>query len=87
MLQFKPVIWNFKADKVRELPLPPGDSVGMAFWVNDKGQAVGSTGTCANTIVPPFAIGAHAVMWDEHGAVRDLGNLGGAPNRFLAVPQ
>ena len=58
MLQFKPVIWNFKADKVRELPLPPGDSVGMAFWVNDKKQAVGSTATCANTIVPPFVIGA-----------------------------
>jgi probable HAF family extracellular repeat protein len=79
-LQFKPVIWNFQSEKVRELPLPPGDSVGMALWVNDKGQAVGSTGTCANTIVPPFAIGAHAVMWDEHGAVRDLGNLGGTAN-------
>lgn len=62
------------------MPLPARASLGMAFWVNDKGQAVGSTGTCANTIVPPFAIGAHAVIWDENGAVRDLGNLGGAAN-------
>src|SRR5512133_2877325 len=52
----------------------------MAFWMNDKGEAVGSTGTCANTIVPPFAIGAHAVMWNQHGTPRDLGGLGGESN-------
>ena len=80
MLQFEPVIWNVKAGGIRQLSLPAGDSVGMAFWINDNGQAVGSTGTCANTIVPPFAIGAHAVLWDKHGRARDLGNLGGAPN-------
>jgi probable HAF family extracellular repeat protein len=52
----------------------------MAFWVNDIGQAVGSTGTCANTLVPPFAIGEHAVLWDKNGTVHDLGNLGGSAN-------
>lgn len=80
VLQFEPVIWGAKTGKVRQLPLPAGDTVGMAFWINDYGQAVGSTGTCASTIVPPFAIGEHAVMWDRHGTVHDLGNLGGAPN-------
>ena len=80
VLQFEPVIWNIKAGDVRRLPLPEGDTVGMAFWVNDNGQAVGSTGTCANTMVPPFAIGAHAVMWDKNDRAHDLGNLGGAPN-------
>jgi len=80
VLQFEPVIWDTNAVTVRQLPLPADDTVGMAFWVNDNGQAVGSTGTCANTVVPPFAIGAHAVLWDKDGTVHDLGNLGGSAN-------
>src|SRR5215467_10345850 len=79
VLQFEPVIWSANGS-VRQMPLPSGDTVGMALWINDGGQAVGSTGTCANTIIPPFAIGAHAVMWDKNGAVHDLGNLGGTAN-------
>ncbi len=55
----------------------------MAFWINDRGQAVGTTGSCANTLVPPFAIGPHAVMWDKNGSVHDLGNLGGTANPSL----
>jgi len=55
----------------------------MAFWINDHGQAVGSTGSCANTSVPPFAIGPHAVIWDKDGSVHDLGNLGGTANPGL----
>jgi probable HAF family extracellular repeat protein len=82
VLRFKPVIWDAKG-QVHKLRLPAGDKVGMAFWLNDEGQAVGTTGVCANTIVPPFAIGAHAVMWDRDGRVRDLGSLGGAPNPQL----
>ena len=80
LLQFEPVIWDANTATVRQLPVPPGDTVGMAFWVNDNGQAVGSTGTCANTLVPPFAIGEHAVLWDKNGIVHDLGNLGGSAN-------
>lgn len=80
VLEFEPVIWDAKGGSVRALPLPSGDTVGMAFWVNDRGQAVGSTGTCANTIVPPFAVGPRAVMWDADGSVHDLGNLGGTAN-------
>lgn len=80
VLRFKPVIWDARTTHVRKLRLPAGDTVGMALWLNDNGQAVGTTGICTNTLVPPFAIGAHAVMWDADGKVRDLGNLGGGPN-------
>ena len=80
VLDFKPIIWGPGRDQVRELRLLPGDSVGMALWVNDKGEAVGTSGSCANTLVPPFAIGPHAVLWKEDGSVHDLGNLGGTAN-------
>lgn len=76
-LAFRPVIWGPKAGSVRELALLPGDNVGMAFWVNDLGQAVGTTGTCANTSLPPLAVGQRAVLWERDGHPTDLGNLGG----------
>jgi probable HAF family extracellular repeat protein len=80
VLQFEPVVWDANAVTVHQLPLPASDTVGMALWLNDRGQAVGTTGTCANTLVPPFAIGEHAVLWDKNGTVHDLGNLGGSAN-------
>lgn len=76
-LSFKPVIWGPKLGNVRELATLPGDDVGMAFWVNDLGQAVGVTGTCANTTLPPLSVGRHAVLWERNGTPVDLGNLGG----------
>jgi hypothetical protein len=60
-----------------ELPPFPDDSVGEALWINDQGQAVGSTGSCANTTLPPLAVAPHAVLW-ENGSPVGLGNLGGA---------
>ena len=83
ILDFEAVIWGPRLRQIRELHPLPGDSVGMAFWINDRGQAVGTTGSCANTLVPPFAIGPHAVMWDKNGSVHDLGNLGGTANPSL----
>lgn len=80
VLDFKPVIWGPNKSHVRELRLLPGDSVGMALWVNDEGEAVGMSGSCANTVLPPFAIGPHAVLWKKDGSVHDLGNLGGTAN-------
>lgn len=76
-LSFKPVIWGPKLGSVRELATLPGDDVGMAFWVNDLGQAAGVTGTCANTTLPPLSVGRHAVLWERDGTPVDLGNLGG----------
>jgi probable HAF family extracellular repeat protein len=55
----------------------------MALGLNDLGQAVGTTGTCANTLIPGLAAGPHAVLWDIDGSVHDLGNLGGTVNNTL----
>lgn len=76
-LSFKPVIWGPEAGSVHELRPLPGDDVGMAFWINDLGQAVGVTGTCANTTLPPLSLGRHTVLWERDGTPVDLGNLGG----------
>ena len=56
----------------RELPPFPGDTVAGASGINDRGQAVGASGTCDH-----FAVGAaqHAVLW-QRGRPIDLGNLG-----------
>jgi probable HAF family extracellular repeat protein len=83
VLDFEAVIWGPGRQQIRALQPLPGDSVGMAFWINEKGQAVGSSGSCANTLVPPFAIGPHAVLWGKDGSVQDLGNLGGTSNPNL----
>jgi probable HAF family extracellular repeat protein len=50
----------------------------MALGINDNGEAVGTSGTCANSVVPGFAVGPHAVLWQRNGSVSDLGNLGGS---------
>jgi probable HAF family extracellular repeat protein len=76
VLDYDAVVWGPRQGQVRVLRPVPGDTVGMAFWLNDLGQAVGVTGTCANTVLPPIAFGPHAVIWERDGSVRDLGNLG-----------
>jgi probable HAF family extracellular repeat protein len=83
VLDFEPVIWGPRPEHIRQLPLLPGDTVGMALGLNDLGQAVGTTGTCANTLIAPFIAGPHAVLWDIDGSVHNLGNLGGTTNITL----
>jgi probable HAF family extracellular repeat protein len=82
VLDYEAVIWGPGKNQIRELHPFPGDTVGVAFWINDKGQAVGMSGTCANTQLPGPAASAHAVLW-ENGSVTDLGNLGGTANPAL----
>jgi probable HAF family extracellular repeat protein len=65
---------------IRELKPLPGDTVGAALWLNDKGEAVGTSGTCASVVLPPIAFGPHAVLWERDGTPTDLGNLGGTEN-------
>jgi probable HAF family extracellular repeat protein len=78
VLDFQAVIWGPKPGEIRELDPLPADSVGMALGINDKGQAVGGSGRCGTTLLPPMAHAAHAVLWEKDGSVHDLGNLGGA---------
>jgi probable HAF family extracellular repeat protein len=86
ILYFEPVIWGPTLGQIRKLLPLKGDSVGVAFSVNDQQQAVGMTGTCADTVLPGPSAAPHAVLWEKDGTVRDLGNLGGTVNpRVLAV--
>ena len=76
MLEYEGVIWGPAPGEIQELPPLAGDTVGFALGINDLGQAVGSTGTCANTPLLLIAFGPHAVLWDN-GTPINLGSLGG----------
>jgi probable HAF family extracellular repeat protein len=90
-LEFRPVVWRGK--NAHELTNPDGDDDpdGVAFAINDKGQAVGATGTCTAfnaTSNQTYLQGQHIVLW-EHGTATDLGSLGavasGGGNTALIV--
>jgi probable HAF family extracellular repeat protein len=75
-LRFRAVIWGPAPREIRRRPPLRNDTVSEALWINDRGEAVGSSGLCGNTAIPPLAFGPHAVMWDREGVPHDLGNLG-----------
>ena len=76
VLQFEPVIW--KNGVIHKLPMLGGDPEGVAFMINDNGQAVGASGTCTtfNPIDLYNLVPVHAMLWEKGKAI-DLGNLGG----------
>lgn len=77
VFRFLPVIWDTRGAKAPQaLPLPAGDTVGVAMSINDRGDAVGTTGTCDNTVVSAVGLlfGPHAVLWRKDGSVTDLGH-------------
>jgi len=80
VLRFEAVSWG-PDGRIQELNPLPGDTVGFATGINDRGQAVGASGLCSNTayLTPfgPFA--PHAVLWDSDGSPTDLGHLEGEP--------
>ena len=80
VFDYKAVIWGPKPKQIKKLGTLGKDTVSIAMWINDEGQAVGVSGTCANTNLPPFAAGAHAVLWQKDSSAHDLGNLGGPVN-------
>ena len=84
VLRFQAVVWEPNGG-IRQLQPLAGDTVAFGFGINDKGQAVGSSGLCSNAALPPFTNGpqaAHAVLWEKDGTPHDLGSLvkGGAIN-------
>jgi uncharacterized membrane protein len=77
MYQFKPVTWL--GGWIQPLPTAGkkfSDTDGVALAVNDLGQVVGATGSCA-AFNPSFLFNLqpdHAVLW-ENGIAKDLGTL------------
>jgi len=65
-LEYKPVIWT--KGQIHELATFPGDPDGLAYAINDQGQATGLSGPCGP--------GAHALLWQKGKAIY-LGGLGG----------
>jgi probable HAF family extracellular repeat protein len=75
-LQFKPAIWE--NDEIQGLPTSAKDLEGVALAINDNGQVVGASGSCAafNTNSLLGLQPLHALLW-ETGTMTDLGSLGG----------
>jgi len=61
-----PVLWE--KGNAQPLPTVDNDPDGEALWINDKGQAVGESANCSQTII-------HAVSW-ESGTAFPLPDLG-----------
>lgn len=74
---YQAAVWR-RGGQVKALRPLPGDSVGVAFWINDRGEVVGTSGKCDNTLPYGIIVGPHAVLWDSDGTPIDLGNLGGS---------
>src|SRR5262249_32242863 len=85
--EFKPVAWfqpfPWSETRIQELKTVFGDPDGVAFAVNERGEAAGASGDCA-----PFSVinlvnlvARHAILWREGQAI-DLGNLGGDGSFF-----
>src|SRR5271169_4920663 len=70
-----PVFWE--KGEARPLPTLVGDPDGFVQGINDRGQAVGSSGTCSN-------IATHAVLWENDTAFQ-LPDLGRAGNDAYAI--
>jgi len=70
-----PVFWE--RGEVRALPTVDRDPDGFVQGINDRGQAVGSSGTCAN-------MATHAVLWENDSAL-ELPNLGHDGNAAYAI--
>lgn len=82
VFRFEAVKWEPNGEIVELSPLTSaGDTVAYAMGVDDLGQVVGSSGTCATQGLPPLNVtGLHAVLWERDGTPVYLGTLGDAMN-------
>lgn len=85
VLRFQAVKWELNGDISVLSPLKSkGDTAAFSFGINDRGQAVGSSGTCATQGLPPaYVTGLHAVLWEKDGTPKYLGTLGDANNTMF----
>ena len=83
--QSKPVKWQGREPIA--LATYPGDPDGIAYAINDRGQVVGSTGTCSpyNPIIQTAMAPLHPMLWDEDGTPTYLGTLPGAGRAFASL--
>jgi probable HAF family extracellular repeat protein len=80
VIRFEAVKWEPNGE-IHELRPLKGDTVAFSFGINDRGQAVGSSGACATQGLPPANVtGLHAVLWEKDGTGVYLGTLGDANN-------
>jgi probable HAF family extracellular repeat protein len=85
-LRFEAVIWEPDGNIRTRLQPLPGDTVAFGFGINNRGQAVGGSGSCSNTVAPPYIPSApHAVLWEADGTPIALGDLGGGVNIAGAI--
>jgi probable HAF family extracellular repeat protein len=78
--EFRPVKWQ--GSQIIPLATYADDPDGVAYAINDAGQVVGSTGTCApyNPNFQLAMVPQHPMLWEADGTPRYLGTLGGTGN-------
>jgi probable HAF family extracellular repeat protein len=79
--RFEATVWDPNGHPSELRPLP-GDTVSFAFGINNRGEVVGGSGLCSNTVFPESPTAPHAVLWEKDGTPVDLGNLGGPSNNI-----
>ena len=78
VIRFEAVRWE-RNGEIHELRPLKGDTAAFSFGINDRGQAIGSSGTCGTQGLPPGNVtGQHAVLWEKDGTPVYLGTLGDA---------
>jgi probable HAF family extracellular repeat protein len=70
------VVWGPKHNQIQPLSPLSGDPDSAASQVNDRGIAVGTSGSCAEVLT---SNGGRSVLWKD-GVVTALGSLGGTTN-------
>ena len=73
--RFQPVVWKNGEPHVLTTP----DLYGVAAYINERGQVVGASGSCApfnaNTLL--YLNEVRAMFWEANGQPHELPNLGG----------